>query len=121
MPVHTLLQRQASFFYYFFQHGDPYCTAPDNYSDSIGRIDTILGKGESVFGIDTQHCLIIIIIQVDPSDGDYLAVGMNDGSIEFRFNLGNGEGIATSLEPVLLNETHVITIIRYNRRNYVCL
>lgn len=41
-----------------------------------------------------------------------MAIGLRDGYIEFRFELGNGVGVAKSKTTVSLNQPHNVTVAR---------
>lgn len=41
-----------------------------------------------------------------------MAVGLRDGYIEFRFELGNGVGMAKSNSTLSLGESHDVTLVR---------
>ncbi|XP_022241619.1 pikachurin-like isoform X2 [Limulus polyphemus] len=47
--------------------------------------------------------------------GDFMAIGLVDGFVEFRFDLGTGPAIVRSLEPVGMNEWHTLFVSRTGR------
>ncbi|XP_037077895.1 pikachurin-like [Pollicipes pollicipes] len=49
--------------------------------------------------------------------GDFMAVVLTDGFVEFRFDCGSGLGVVRSREPVLLDRWNRLTLIR--TRSYV--
>jgi hypothetical protein len=46
--------------------------------------------------------------------GDYLALVLVDGVVEFRYNLGGGPVTIRSVQPLALGEWHKIVAKRYN-------
>nr|XP_032526977.1 agrin-like isoform X4 [Danaus plexippus plexippus] len=47
--------------------------------------------------------------------GDFVSLALVNGYLEFRYNLGNGVIILTSLEKISLNEYHKVSAKRYHR------
>ncbi|KAL0901465.1 hypothetical protein ABMA27_006716 [Loxostege sticticalis] len=47
--------------------------------------------------------------------GDFVSLALVNGYLEFRYNLGNGAIILTSLEKITLNEYHKVSAKRYHR------
>ncbi|XP_063822042.1 agrin-like isoform X2 [Ostrinia nubilalis] len=47
--------------------------------------------------------------------GDFVSLALVNGYLEFRYNLGNGPIILTSLEKISLNEYHKVSAKRYHR------
>ncbi|XP_015795541.1 pikachurin isoform X2 [Tetranychus urticae] len=45
-------------------------------------------------------------------EGDYIAIVLNQGFVEFRFDCGMGEGVIASETPVILNSWNRLTIYR---------
>ena len=50
---------------------------------------------------------------------DFLAVGLYNGFVEFRYNLGSSTGVITSKENVTLNEWHRIVAARTEKSGTV--
>ena len=53
-------------------------------------------------------------------------VGLNNGTVEFRFDLGSGEGSVSSKEPLITGQSYNLSIQRYHRSskltvNYNCV
>lgn len=47
--------------------------------------------------------------------GDFVSLAIVNGFVEFRYNLGNGPAIITSLDKVELKKFHKVIIKRYHR------
>lgn len=47
-----------------------------------------------------------------PIDGDFISLGLKNGRVEFRFNVGSGPAIITAHDPITLNEWHTVRIHR---------
>lgn len=45
------------------------------------------------------------------AEGDFMCVGMKDGRVEFRFDVGSGPAIIRS-DPIDLNQWHTIRVLR---------
>ncbi|XP_076319597.1 pikachurin-like isoform X2 [Tachypleus tridentatus] len=52
--------------------------------------------------------------KIDGAD-DFIAIGLVDGFVEFRFDLGTGPAVVRSLEPVAMNEWHTLFVSRTGR------
>ena len=48
-----------------------------------------------------------------PARGDFISLAINDGRIEFRFNLGSGPGILRSARNISVGFWHTVTVERY--------
>lgn len=59
----------------------------------------------------------IILYNQQKSDGlgDFVSLAVVNGYVEFRYNLGNGAVVITSLDKVELKKFHKIVIKRYHR------
>jgi len=55
--------------------------------------------------------LILYNGQMTDGSGDFMSLGMREGRVEFRFDVGSGPAIIRS-DPVSLNEWHTIRIQR---------
>lgn len=50
---------------------------------------------------------------------DFLALGLYNGFVEFRYNLGSGTAIIRSSKLITLNEWHSVTAVRTDRAGTV--
>ncbi|XP_072173130.1 uncharacterized protein [Diadema setosum] len=58
-----------------------------------------------------DSALILYVEDSLSSSGDYLALGVSDGALQLRFNLGSGTAVITS-EVVSAGQWHNVTVIR---------
>ncbi|XP_063548558.1 agrin-like [Cydia strobilella] len=63
----------------------------------------------------TENGVILYNQQKYDGTGDFVSLALVNGYIEFRYNLGNGALVLTSLEKITLNEYHKVSAKRYHR------
>ncbi|XP_063616673.1 agrin-like isoform X6 [Cydia splendana] len=63
----------------------------------------------------TENGVILYNQQKYDGSGDFVSLALVNGYIEFRYNLGNGALVLTSLEKITLNEYHKVSAKRYHR------
>ncbi|XP_013176798.1 PREDICTED: agrin-like isoform X2 [Papilio xuthus] len=63
----------------------------------------------------TENGVILYNQQKPDGTGDFVSLAIVNGYLEFRYNLGNGAIILTSLEKITLNEYHKVSAKRYHR------
>ncbi|XP_073957154.1 agrin-like isoform X3 [Choristoneura fumiferana] len=63
----------------------------------------------------TENGVILYNQQKSDGTGDFVSLALVNGYLEFRYNLGNGALILTSLEKITLNEYHKVSAKRYHR------
>ncbi|XP_048489511.1 agrin isoform X2 [Plutella xylostella] len=63
----------------------------------------------------TENGVILYNQQKQDGTGDFVSLALVNGYLEFRYNLGNGAIILTSLEKITLNEYHKVSAKRYHR------
>eukprot|EP00118_Oscarella_pearsei_P016070 m.150223 g.150223 ORF g.150223 m.150223 type:complete len:693 (+) comp38549_c0_seq2:1-2079(+) len=51
--------------------------------------------------------------------GDFFSIGLYEGFIEFRYNLGSGEAVIRSLKPVVLGKWHTLVAQRHGRTGFL--
>uniref|UniRef100_A0A1X7UPV7 Uncharacterized protein n=1 Tax=Amphimedon queenslandica TaxID=400682 RepID=A0A1X7UPV7_AMPQE len=65
--------------------------------------------------------LLLYIGHANPSTGNYLLVGMNEGVLEFRFQLGSGVGLVETSQPLAIGQQHNITLLRTDYRGRILM
>nr|XP_049692713.1 agrin isoform X2 [Helicoverpa armigera] len=63
----------------------------------------------------SENGVILYNQQKPDGTGDFVSLALVNGYLEFRYNLGNGVLILTSLEKITLNEYHKVSAKRYHR------
>ncbi|XP_047536518.1 agrin-like isoform X1 [Vanessa atalanta] len=63
----------------------------------------------------SENGVILYNQQKSDGTGDFVSLALVNGYLEFRYNLGNGAIILTSLEKITLNEYHKVSAKRYHR------
>ncbi|KAG6440429.1 hypothetical protein O3G_MSEX001336 [Manduca sexta] len=63
----------------------------------------------------SENGVILYNQQKPDGTGDFVSLALVNGYLEFRYNLGNGVLILTSLEKISLNEYHKVSAKRYHR------
>ncbi|CAH4031199.1 unnamed protein product [Pieris brassicae] len=63
----------------------------------------------------SENGVILYNQQKYDGTGDFVSLALVNGYLEFRYNLGNGAIILTSLEKITLNEYHKVSAKRYHR------
>ncbi|KAJ8736298.1 hypothetical protein PYW08_006954 [Mythimna loreyi] len=63
----------------------------------------------------SENGIILYNQQKPDGTGDFVSLALVNGYLEFRYNLGNGVLILTSLEKITLNEYHKVSAKRYHR------
>ncbi|GBP15490.1 Agrin [Eumeta japonica] len=63
----------------------------------------------------SENGVILYNQQKSDGTGDFVSLAMVNGYLEFRYNLGNGAIVLTSLEKIALNEYHKVSAKRYHR------
>ncbi|CAH2050484.1 unnamed protein product, partial [Iphiclides podalirius] len=63
----------------------------------------------------SENGVILYNQQKPDGTGDFVSLALVNGYLEFRYNLGNGAIILTSLEKITLNEYHKVSAKRYHR------
>ncbi|CAK1540067.1 unnamed protein product [Leptosia nina] len=63
----------------------------------------------------SENGVILYDQQKPDGTGDFVSLALVNGFLEFRYNLGNGAIILTSLEKISLNEYHKVSAKRYHR------
>ncbi|XP_072942741.1 agrin-like isoform X4 [Epargyreus clarus] len=63
----------------------------------------------------SENGVILYNQQKADGTGDYVSLALVKGFLEFRYNLGNGAIVLTSLEKISLNEYHKVSAKRYHR------
>ena len=52
------------------------------------------------------------LLQASPSSGDHLMLGLRNGTVELRYDLGSGHIVVESAQPLQLGQTVEITVQR---------
>ncbi|XP_049877117.1 agrin-like [Pectinophora gossypiella] len=63
----------------------------------------------------SENGVILYNQQKADGTGDFVSLALVNGYLEFRYNLGNGAIVLTSLEKITLNEYHKVSAKRYHR------
>ncbi|XP_033609084.1 agrin isoform X4 [Cryptotermes secundus] len=59
--------------------------------------------------------IILYNQQKEDGTGDFVSIGLVNGYVEFRYNLGNGPVVITSLDRVEMKKFHRVVVKRYHR------
>lgn len=70
---------------------------------------------EVEFKTNTEDGVILYNQQKANGLGDFVSLAIVNGYVEFRYNLGNGAAVITSLEKVELRKFHKVVVKRYHR------
>nr|XP_037866862.1 agrin isoform X2 [Bombyx mori] len=63
----------------------------------------------------SENGVILYNQQKADGTGDFVSLALVNGYLEFRYNLGNGVLVLTSLEKISMNEYHKVSAKRYHR------
>lgn len=88
-------------------HTQSYLTFPKLYNVENSILIIIEFHPESYNGI-----LLYSGQGTNNSTGDYMAIVLNNGFVEFRFDCGRGEGIIQSNQPIMLHSWNKLTLYR---------
>uniref|UniRef100_A0A8C9VEY1 Agrin n=1 Tax=Scleropages formosus TaxID=113540 RepID=A0A8C9VEY1_SCLFO len=90
-------------------------------------------KGLQDYGIDLQEKVNITVVflandsngmifyngQKTDGKGDFISLSLNDGVLEFRYDLGRGPAVIRSKEKVKMNVWNTVSLVRTNRKGNI--
>ncbi|KAJ8257706.1 hypothetical protein GJAV_G00188820 [Gymnothorax javanicus] len=90
-------------------------------------------KGLQTYGNDLQQRVSIVVVflandsngmifyngQKNDGKGDFISLALNDGILEFRYDLGKGPAVIRSKEKIKLNVWNTVNLERANRKGEI--
>ncbi|KAH9383801.1 hypothetical protein HPB48_025571 [Haemaphysalis longicornis] len=87
--------------------------APLSYMKLPTIVNAYMGfEVQITFKPEKDHGLLLYNGQQEDGGGDFISVGLTNGYVEFRFELGSGLGLLRSHAPVELDTWHTVQISR---------
>ncbi|XP_041975156.1 agrin-like isoform X2 [Aricia agestis] len=97
----------------------PYIETPSFDGSSYVRLKPLKAYHKLNIDIEfkafSENGVILYNQQKSDGTGDFVSLALVNGYLEFRYNLGNGALVLTSLEKIKLNEYHKVSAKRYHR------
>jgi len=92
-----------------------------SYLQYIGLRRTVLSftEIEIVFKADDRNGLLLYNGYTSDRSGDFISLGLVNGYLEYRFDLGTGPAIIRSRQPISLHQWHVVRASRTGRDGYM--
>ncbi|XP_040361205.1 basement membrane-specific heparan sulfate proteoglycan core protein isoform X4 [Ixodes scapularis] len=90
--------------------------APLSYMKLPTIVNAYMGfEVEITFKPEKDHGLLLYNGQQEDGGGDFISLGLTNGYLEFRFELGSGVGLLRSQRPVQMDTWHTAKISREKR------
>ncbi|CAN7986822.1 unnamed protein product [Ixodes hexagonus] len=90
--------------------------APLSYMKLPTIVNAYMGfEVEITFKPEKDHGLLLYNGQQEDGGGDFISLGLTNGYLEFRFELGSGIGLLRSQRPVQMDTWHTAKISREKR------
>ncbi|XP_049843588.1 basement membrane-specific heparan sulfate proteoglycan core protein isoform X30 [Schistocerca gregaria] len=90
---------------------------PNAYTKLPTLSQAYVGFDVSVsFRPDSPDGMILYNGEKSGDEGDFISLGLVDGRVEFRFNVGSGPAVITSRDRIRLGEWHTVRIVRDKKR-----
>ncbi|XP_065291471.1 basement membrane-specific heparan sulfate proteoglycan core protein isoform X26 [Dermacentor albipictus] len=87
--------------------------APLSYMKLPTIVNAYMGfEVQITFKPEKDHGLLLYNGQQEDGSGDFISVGLTNGYVEFRFELGSGVGYLRSHRPVQMDTWHTVQISR---------
>ncbi|XP_075540322.1 terribly reduced optic lobes isoform X26 [Dermacentor variabilis] len=87
--------------------------APLSYMKLPTIVNAYMGfEVQITFKPEKDHGLLLYNGQQEDGSGDFISVGLTNGYVEFRFELGSGVGYLRSHQPVQMDTWHTVQISR---------
>lgn len=87
----------------------------------LGEAALIWLEIELVFRPTSKEGLLLYNGNRNDGQGDFMAIFLNQGFVEFAFDLGNGITIARSVQPVGMGDWHNLTVSRTGREVFLSI